>query len=162
MADRFVPELKDLAAAELERLEGLRVCSDCRHPKVLTEDFYPRSGGRGYESYCKKCAVARSAAYLAARPGLAREYQVKGHYGVSYRELFEKQGGVCAACGGTNPNGRALTVDHDHACCPDKRHSCGKCVRGLLCHNCNCALGYAGDDPERLVKLAEYLRSSRG
>lgn len=27
-------------------------------------------------------------------------------------------------------------VDHDHACCP-RSNSCGKCVRGILCRECN-------------------------
>jgi hypothetical protein len=30
-------------------------------------------------------------------------------------------------------------VDHDHACCQKKNRSCGKCIRGLLCHTCNIA-----------------------
>jgi hypothetical protein len=50
----------------------------------------------------------------------------------------------------------ALVVDHDHECCPGKT-SCGKCVRGLLCHHCNTALGYARNNPTILRALADYL-----
>src|SRR4029077_2130187 len=36
--------------------------------------------------------------------------------------------------------GALLAVDHDHNCCPGA-HSCGKCIRGILCGTCNSALG---------------------
>lgn len=50
-----------------------------------------------------------------------------------------------------------LVVDHDHACCPLARYSCGKCVRGLICGRCNMAAGQLGDDPDRARSLASYL-----
>ena len=41
-----------------------------------------------------------------------------------------------------------LVVDH--------KHSTGE-VRGLLCHNCNRALGLLKDDPKVLQKAMNYL-----
>ena len=35
-----------------------------------------------------------------------------------------------------------LSVDHDHGCCPKSKKSCGKCVRGLACADCNFLLGW--------------------
>lgn len=60
----------------------------------------------------------------------------------------------CAMCGETED----LHIDHDHACCDNpKGGSCGACVRGLLCANCNHLLGFAGDKPERLMAAVAYL-----
>ena len=55
----------------------------------------------------------------------------------------------------------ALVVDHDHGCCPSDAHSCGKCVRGLLCHYCNWAAGHLRDSPDNARALAAYLERSR-
>jgi hypothetical protein len=76
-----------------------------------------------------------------------------------YEKMLRDQGGVCAICRQPCKMNRRLSVDHDHSCCPGKR-SCGRCVRGLLCANCNTGLGHLGDDLDRLVAAAEYLRSS--
>lgn len=31
-----------------------------------------------------------------------------------------------------------IRIDHDHKICPQDRHSCEKCRRGLACNHCNC------------------------
>lgn len=79
----------------------------------------------------------------------------------AYQEKLQEQGGGCAICGGINRStGRALAVDHDHKCCPSEK-SCGGCVRGLLCDNCNHGIGKFRDDPALLLKAVEYLRTWR-
>lgn len=81
----------------------------------------------------------------------SRASNLKRKYGLSiedYERLLETQGGVCAICQRVPPQG-IFAVDHDHAT--------GE-VRGLLCQSrCNRALGLFGDDPEVLVRAADYL-----
>jgi recombination endonuclease VII len=74
-----------------------------------------------------------------------------------YLKLLRKQKGLCLACG-EPPDGRRLQVDHSHSCCPGQ-HTCGKCVRGLVHLECNTAEGLFKDNPQRLLKLYEYVKS---
>jgi hypothetical protein len=74
----------------------------------------------------------------------------------SFDRLLEAQGHACAMCREPFEDGQPIFIDHDHACCPDEKRSCGKCVRGLLCLRCNTGLGYI----ERMYELARaYLAS---
>lgn len=81
-----------------------------------------------------------------------REDALRRAYGITRAEfdvLVEKQGNLCAICHGErNGPGTVLHVDHCH--------TTGR-VRGLLCSNCNRALGMFGDDPVRLRAAADYL-----
>lgn len=63
--------------------------------------------------------------------------------------LTERQGDRCAICMRPPNVGARLDVDHCHIS--------GK-IRALLCRHCNTGLGLFGDDPERLVLAANYLR----
>lgn len=69
-----------------------------------------------------------------------------------YRWLFEYQRGQCAACKDLFGVG-APHIDHCHT----EDH-----VRGLLCSDCNPALGQLGDDPERIQALVKYLSERSG
>ena len=81
----------------------------------------------------------------------------------TYNSIMEKQNYCCKICkekANLDKSGKyyILNVDHDHSCCPGKK-SCGKCIRGLICHNCNTALGAVKDNPDILYKAVEYLKS---
>jgi hypothetical protein len=78
---------------------------------------------------------------------------LKYHYGVTldaYKSITALQGGVCMICGEFSVTNRIkrLVVDHDH------EH--GQ-VRGLLCHRCNCGLGYFKDNLGLIKKAFNYL-----
>lgn len=85
--------------------------------------------------------------------GLCSSHASSAH---SYKLTAEQYAAMmrqpCAICGYREN----LNIDHDHSCCPGKR-SCGKCVRGVLCLNCNYGVGAANDDPEELRRVADYL-----
>lgn len=76
-----------------------------------------------------------------------------------WESIFNLQGRKCAGCGTTEPKIGQWTIDHDHACCPEICKSCGECVRGILCHPCNRALGLLGDRKTVLLNMAGYLEN---
>lgn len=63
-------------------------------------------------------------------------------------KLWHDSGGVCRICDSRPQKPKRLVLDHDH--------STGA-IRGFICGQCNTALGMAGDSPERLRQLANYL-----
>jgi len=65
-----------------------------------------------------------------------------------YNQIFYLQNHKCAICNDECKTGRKLAVDHDH--------KTGK-IRGLLCMNCNNALGKFKDSKAILMKAIEYL-----
>ena len=80
------------------------------------------------------------------------DYYMRSKYGISlddYNRMLAEQNGGCAVCG-VEPTKRRHHIDHDHET---------GAVRGLLCHQCNLALGCVSDDPDRLLALAAYLLS---
>ncbi|WP_350309771.1 endonuclease domain-containing protein [Arthrobacter sp. efr-133-R2A-63] len=84
---------------------------------------------------------------------------MKARYGIDldhYEVLLDAQHGHCAICPKGPAPGRRLAVDHDHKCCPGTV-SCGKCLSGLLCPNCNRALGLFGENSMTLRSAAVYI-----
>lgn len=80
-----------------------------------------------------------------------RRMDLKRKYGLSlqdYDDLLESQDGLCAICKRPPVEGRNLAVDHDH--------STGV-IRGLLCHNCNVAIGNFGESLEIIKAAVVYL-----
>ncbi len=73
-----------------------------------------------------------------------RKYRIS-LYGLTqelFDRLLEVQEYACGMRHEPFDEGQLIDVDHDHACCRERNRSCGKCVRGLLCHGCKIALGH--------------------
>lgn len=109
---------------------------------------------------CKAKARRRRMRERGGLSEIDRLQNIKRLYGARaaewYAATFESQGGVCAVCLHPPPEGEYLHIDHDHSCCPGR--SCGKCLRGLACNNCNRFMGLARDDPDLLLAAARYLK----
>lgn len=142
-------------------MNGVR-CPKCG--EIDASKFAKNSArSNGLQVYCKACHQDRQKADRA-RQGHRVYWNLKTRYGLTLEEynlLLAKQDGVCAICEQPEIMKRSgkvirLAVDHDHSCCPGKT-SCGKCVRGLLCHNCNQILGRWKDGPLVLERAIFYL-----
>lgn len=91
---------------------------------------------RGWKRTCKRCE--RDARYFR-------------NYGRTYDELFQMyqyQWGECPICDKPLLFGRTTRVDHDHDT---------GAVRGILCNECNLALGHLKDVASAGVWAAFYL-----
>lgn len=141
-------------------------CSSCKQTKPLTS-FYLAKNGRAqpnkiYKSRCKRCQSEAALRWYYANKERAAQNSFRNNlrrwYGITleeYEALLAAQDGVCAVCGNgdrevhyRSGKQRMLAVDHDHVT--------GR-VRGLLCNNCNRALGLLKDDLQILRKMIDYL-----
>lgn len=79
------------------------------------------------------------------------------NYGMTlkqYEELRQKQESLCAIC---TSEGFVMATHHKMKLVVEHCHKKGL-VRGLLCHNCNRALGLLKDSEEVLQRAINYLR----
>jgi len=99
----------------------------------------PRNRKGGQEFECRNARRARD-----------RVTRLRAAYGLEpgeYERLLVAQGGTCAICDQPPKNG-PLHVDHNHAT---------GAVRGLLCRECNLAVGYLRDRPDAALRVSMYL-----
>jgi hypothetical protein len=135
----------------------------CGHPDLPT---YARSMcrscyGRWYRKdqqnvakireYKRVSTARRRAADPVRASYLSRQHWLR-QYGLTveqWEDMWTSQGGRCAICSDPLERGRNTHLDHDHRQ--------GR-IRGLLCRDCNRALGLFRDDRARVQAASEYLR----
>ncbi len=159
----------DKGQGQIDVDSNKKKCSSCHHIKPATSFRKCARNKDGRRTQCKDCQKLREDEYREANRELLRQKsrrywtrrdtvslrqsQLRFHYRmepVEYERLHTLQNGLCAICGKPQTaNKKFLSVDHDH--------QTGR-VRGLLCFNCNLALGHFQDDLTRLEKAAAYLR----
>lgn len=127
-------------------------CSKCGIEKAETEFSKEPRRARGFKYHCKACYNAATRALNQVNPNSRKREWLQRLYGVTlaqYNALLISQNGVCAICQKLCATGRALSVDH----CHETGH-----IRGLLCGNCNRALGALQDSPNNCLAAASYLQ----
>lgn len=136
-------------------------CNVCEVVKPITEFYNSKTykDGKGYR--CKSCDNEAGIKYKKLHKDrhreLSRTRNMRHKYNLETNEfnnLLEKQNHLCAICETQgfkmHPNQwHNLVVDHDHKT---------DLVRGLLCHNCNRALGLLKDNIPALTRAINYLR----
>lgn len=145
----------------------MKTCLRCKTEQPF-ENFAKSKGTKdGYYGWCRACASAynKTRPRQVRSPEKIREYHLRHKYGITpeqFDALLESQGGTCATCFRVPSEGtKRFSVDHDHSCCPGE-FTCGKCIRGLLCGNCNTALGLVNDEVAILDKMRAYLLAVQG
>ena len=136
----------------------MKICTLCGCSKPTT-DFYKRSETKdGLRTDCKVCFSARSKKNWSSKTEVERQTtnkknRLKHFYNLSVEEYDLKaseQNFKCFICGEKEYyNGKPLYVDHCHT--TNK-------IRKLLCQHCNSGLGMFRDNPELLIKAADYLK----
>lgn len=98
------------------------------------------------------CSVDGCLSPHSAKGFCELHYRINHYHNLSTEQinLLPKQ---CQFCSSTND----LVLDHDHACCPTKTKTCGKCIRRVLCRKCNAGVGFLGDSPRIYRIIAESL-----
>lgn len=114
-----------------------KVCRLCGVEKPISEFYFRKDSGH-YRSECKECFSKLSS------------FRDTGWTPEKYEEAYIKQNGRCAICGCKLNSSRYTRFAGDHD------HRTGK-LRGLLCTNCNTALGLFKDSIERLEMAKRYL-----
>lgn len=152
-------------------MDESRVCE-----KHGTEKIQRIRDGKRSGWYCRPCASERIKDYRTALPDKYLDTKLWTYYRIrltDFQRMLAEQGGTCKICRKVPPpdapgiNGKnGFVVDHDHACCridlreeggTGPRRACGKCIRGLLCQQCNIAIGMAQEDPKILQAMIDYL-----
>lgn len=134
------------------KLQGEKIhCRKCE--RYLDKTDFPKLRKNGKYltyTYCIECDNLIGHIGNLKNYGLTRD---------DYVNMEKSQNGVCKICGEPEKYKKRLSVDHDHACCSGSK-SCGKCIRGLLCSNCNRVLGQVNDNVETLQTMIEYLNGN--
>lgn len=131
-----------------------KMCSKCGETKPVRDFPKSKRYRHGVFCWCWDCwreshnRIPRK--YKQSPRGRATVANLRflALYGITREDVADialRQGGKCAICESPDRN---LHIDHDHE---------SKVVRGLLCLQCNHAIGNLREDPVLFARALEYL-----
>lgn len=106
-----------------------------------------RTEGNTVKRWCRECNKANG------RVQRLKNYQMTQ---ADFDRMMSEQDHRCAICHNEFKSTRDTHIDHDHRCC-DYDGSCGRCVRGILCGECNRGLARFRDDAKIIESALHYL-----
>nr|WP_138958697.1 endonuclease VII domain-containing protein [Streptomyces sp. YIM 121038] len=118
---------------------GCKRCHGCDEVKPHSEWHRNANASDGLSSRCKACRAIED-----------REAHLKSKYGLTEAqrdEMIAAQRGLCVIC---------LKAPAEHV---DHCHETGR-VRGVLCFNCNTAIGLLAEDTDAMSRAADYLEGN--
>lgn len=135
-----------------------KVCTKCKTEQPFSEFSKKKKYKDGLSSWCKECHREYDRNWNKNQEPVkkterGRRNKLKQSYGITveqYTEMLIKQNHKCGVCqkDETEVHKKRLFVDHCH--------TTGN-VRGLLCHNCNTAIGLLKDSVQTALQAATYL-----
>lgn len=135
---------------------GTRMCKVCTLRQPMTA-FHYANRKTSRRRVCKGCCETRRKDWRAENPAEAsardRRRTLKTKYGISedkFWEMLVDQEFSCATCH-VKLTKATTHIDHDHR---------SGIVRGLLCFNCNVAIGHFRDNPVLMERAASYVREA--
>ena len=128
-------------------------CYTCKSVKEHTEYYKNTSNKSGITGSCKECIKKRVNNYNKenheAHLLRAFKHQTNKRYGITQERYAE--------CMATSKCCQICNKEED--LCYDHDHTTGE-FRGVLCRNCNRAIGQLGDTAEDIYKAYIYLSKS--
>lgn len=127
----------------------MKTCTQCNETKPLS-DFWKK--GSKLCSACKPCISKKNKEWRDSNKHKLRDLAYRTKFGISleeYESKLEAQNHRCAICG-THQKDSSMNFAVDH------NHTTNE-VRGLLCGQCNVAVGMVKEDITVLTNMISYL-----
>jgi hypothetical protein len=134
----------------------MKYCKKCNTTKPFSDFGKDNNSKDKLNRLCKTCSREQSSNWWRNNKSKKRDANLRYEYGITlerFEELKAAQNNSCAVC-------NSLFSDSEKACV-DHCHTTNK-VRGLLCHNCNRALGLFKDSLHSLNNAIKYLEINKG